>query len=113
VTAAKPLYTTNGIELFEKPGGRVYGYRGSQWVGYTFPVAAVFPGESDSQWVARRDGEEAVNVASRHAGIAHVVDRCPDCVCDSYACEHDDTGDSCLDCGYCLHGCSAGECETP
>lgn len=106
MTAAKPLYTTNGIELFEKPDGRVYGYRGSDLAGATWPIADI--------WRAQLAGEtESMRLTSRHAGIAHVVGRCPDCVCDAYACEHDDTGDSCMDCGYCLHGCSAGECETP
>jgi hypothetical protein len=105
MTAAKPLYTTHGIELFERPDGRVYGYRGSTLVGATWPIGDV--------WWAQQVGEpEPHRLLTRHAGIAYFVGGCPDCVCDRYACEHDDSGTHCEDanCGYCLNGCSAGEC---
>lgn len=108
MTAAKLLYTTNGIDLFEKPDGSVYGYRGSKVAGASVLIDG---GLLDrSHWYGWRTGEDPVHVQSRHTGIRHFVGRCPDCVCDPYACEHDDTGDSCMDCGFCLNGCSADEC---
>jgi hypothetical protein len=59
---------------------------------------------------ARKAVEEFdYRVASRHSGIAYFVHGCPDCVCDPVLCETDDSGDSCLDCGFCLHGCTEGE----
>jgi hypothetical protein len=39
------------------------------------------------------------------------VGGCPDCTCDPALCESDETGESCVDCGACLHGCTEGECD--
>lgn len=111
MSISRPLCTTHGIDLFERPNGDVYGYRGSEFVGITFPVRVDSP---DGEWFARTSGYPvATEVPSRHAGIAHVVGGCPDCVCEPVLCETDDTGDSCLSCGFCLNGCSTGECPWP
>jgi hypothetical protein len=102
VSVARPLHTTHGIDLFEKPDGWVYGHRGSDLAGWTF--------HNGAEWRARRTCEPYdYRVASRHAGIAYFVGGCPDCVCNPVLCAADDTGESCLDCGFCMHGCSADE----
>jgi hypothetical protein len=104
MTAARTLLTTHDIDLFEAPDGSVKGYRGSELVGATWFGYG-------NHWWAQRVGEPLENVVSRHAGIRHFVGGCPDCVCGPLLCASDDTGNSCLGCGYCLNGCSAGECE--
>ncbi len=107
---AKHLLTTHGIDLIERPDGRVDAWRGSQWQGYVFPASAAIVGTSG--WVARRDGESSQPFPTRHAGLAHIVGGCPDCICTPAVCATDDSGDHCaeLNCGYCLNGCPENLC---
>lgn len=106
-----PLGSRHGYDMFERPNGRVDAWRGSDWAGYAFPADAVIVGATD--WVARREHEDAVHVATRHSALAHILGGCPDCVCEPVLCRNDDTGRSCeaVNCGACLHGCPEDECD--
>lgn len=104
MTAVKRLHTTHGVDLFEKPDGTVYGWRGSDLLGWTWHTGA--------EQRARRTVEPCdYRVAGRHAGIAYVIGGCPDCSCAPVLCRDDDSGAHCeaVNCGYCLHGCSDDE----
>jgi hypothetical protein len=103
-------FRTHGLDVvpLERHPESLYAFDGTILVGRASPWAA---GEPDGDWYARRTGKKAGRFAGRHQALAHIVGGCPDCVCDPVLCAADDTGDSCLDCGYCLNGCSADECD--
>lgn len=108
MTAAQFLLTTHGFDLFERPEV-IAAWRGSEVVGWAFPAVVAEP---DGPWFGRLRGQNAMPFDTRHSALAFVVGGCPDCVCQPVLCEHDDSGRHCEDanCGFCLNGCSAGEC---
>jgi hypothetical protein len=105
MTAAEP-WTTHGVDLYDDGLGGLKAYRGHEFVGAAFPSVVH---EAAGSWFGRRRGETARRFDTRHAALAHLVGGCPDCTCDQALCESDETGDSCLDCGACLHGCPEDE----
>jgi hypothetical protein len=106
VTAVRP-WTTQGLDLFEDYRW-ITAWRGTEHVGQAF---AVVVDEPDKHWFGKLRGQDAVRFETRHAALAHVVGGCPDCTCDPILCAEDDSGDSCIDCGACLHGCPEGLCD--
>lgn len=60
-------------------------------------------------WVIRRGGEwHTATTGELAARFGAFI--CAECCCDPVLCETDDSGDSCLDCGPCVHGCPLDEC---
>jgi hypothetical protein len=70
VTAAKPLHTTCGVDLYDDGLGGLKAYRGHQFVGAAFP--SVVP-EPSGSWFGRRRGEPARRFDSRQAALAYLV----------------------------------------
>jgi hypothetical protein len=81
---------------------------GDRHIGTAFPLVVGDPG---TDWIGRLRGHPGQRFGNEHRALAYVIGRCPECVCDPVLCASDDTGDSCLDCGPCLHGCPEGECD--
>jgi hypothetical protein len=102
-------FRTHGIDLrtFERLPGSVYAFDGTIQVGTAFPVVVAEP---DGPWYGRRTGKSAVRFDTRHQALAHIVGGCPDCSCEPDRCVPGEVSDTCLDCTYCLKGCTVNAC---
>jgi hypothetical protein len=111
MTAHRLIGTARGCNLYSDPNehpSELLAWRDGDYIGTIFPQMVMADG---GPWFARRRGETARKFDNRHAALAHVVGGCPECTCDSVLCATDDTGDSCLNCGACLHGCPDDVCD--
>jgi hypothetical protein len=105
-------FRTRGIDVvpLERHPGSLYAFDGTILAGRASPWVK---DEPDGDWYARRTGKKALRLPGRHQALAHIVGGCPDCSCEPEKCRTDDSGDSCMGCGYCLDGCSADLCAWP
>lgn len=102
----EPLYVTNGVELHRRPGtSAVYGLRHGQWVGAVLHLRG-------RGWHAVANGTVSIPVTSQHAGLRHILGRCPTCTCPPGTCTPAaDRTCNTPKCAPCNRRCPATECQ--